>query len=785
MSYVIKRDGKKESIKFDKITSRVKKQCYNLSPMVDPYLVAKKVIEGVFEGVTTSEIDTLAAETAAYMATHHPDYSLLAGRIAISNLQKKWSKKFSDCIHDLYFYINPETNKPAPLISEETYNIVQKYKDVLDGSIIHDRDYGYDFFGYRTLEKSYLIKTNGVPRETPQFMIMRVAIGIHGDNLEEIISTYEEMSTGFFTHATPTLFNAGTNKPQMSSCFLLAMKDDSIAGIYDTLKDCALISQSAGGIGLHIHNIRAKGSYIAGTNGTSNGILPMLRVFNATARYVDQGGGKRKGSFAIYIEPWHPDLIEFLDAKKNNGKDEVRARDLNYAMWIPDLFMERVEADESWTLMCPNECPGLADAYADKFKELYTQYEQEGRGTKVKARELWLAMMQSQIETGFPFMLYKDAINKKSNQKNLGTIKSSNLCTEIMQYTSPEEIAVCNLASIALPKFLVKGKKGQMVVDYERIIEIAGKVTYNLNKVIDRNYYPVKEAEYSNRKHRPIGIGVQGLADLFAILRVPFDSEEAKDLNKKVFEAIYFGALKASCELAKVEGPYETFKGSPASEGILQFHMWNAAPTLGLPWEELIEQIKTHGLRNSLLMAPMPTASTAQILGNNECIEPFTSMMYMRRVLSGEFAIVNKYLVEDLYALGLWDEKMKTKIELEKGSIQNIPEIPDNLKAIYKTVWEISMKDVIQMAAERGAYVDQSQSMNLWVNDPNIAKLTSMHFHAWKAGLKTGMYYLRTRNSASARGLVRDNEPKITEVEAQSQMVCSLDNPEDCVACGA
>jgi ribonucleoside-diphosphate reductase alpha chain len=783
MSYVIKRDGKKESIKFDKITSRIKKQCYNLSSHVDPYIVAKKVIEGVFEGISTSEIDTLAAETAAYMTTHHPDYSLLAGRIAISNLQKKWSKKFSDCIEDLYTYINPETGKPAGLISEETYNIVQKHKDTLDSSIIHDRDYGYEFFGYRTLEKSYLIKTNGSPRETPQFMIMRVAIGIHGDNIEKIIETYEEMSQGLYTHATPTLFNSGTVKPQMSSCFLIHMKEDSINGIYDTLKDCALISQSAGGIGVHIHNVRAKGSYIAGTNGTSNGILPMLRVFNATARYVDQGGGKRKGSFAIYIEPWHQDILDFLDLKKNHGKDEVRARDLNYALWIPDLFMKRVEANLHWTLMCPNECPGLSDVYGDEFEKLYTSYEEAGKGKKVQARDIWHTIVDSHIETGFPYMLYKDSINRKTNHANLGTIKSSNLCTEIMQYTSPDEIAVCNLASIALPKFVVKTKKASHF-DYQKLIEVVGRVTYNLNQVIDRTYYPVPEAKKSNFRHRPIGLGVQGLADVFAIMKIAFDSPEAKDLNKKIFEAIYFGAVSASVEIAKKDGAYETFPGSPASKGVLQFDMWGVNPSLGLPWDELKEQVITHGMRNSLLVAPMPTASTAQILGNNECFEPFTSMMYTRRVLSGEFAVVNRYLVEELDALGLWNDQMKEKIELEKGSIQNIPNIPDQLKNVYKTVWEMSMRDVQQMAADRGAYIDQSQSMNLWINDPNVAKLTSMHFNGWKLGLKTGMYYLRMRNSSAARGIVRE-EPKITATEAASQMVCSLENPEECVACGA
>lgn len=783
MSYVIKRDGKKESIKFDKITSRIKKQCYNLSSHVDPYLVAKKVIEGVYEGIGTYEIDVLAAETAAYMATNHPDYSLLAGRIAISNLQKKWSKKFSDCIKDLYEYVNPETGKKAGLISEEVYKITEKHKDLLDASIIHDRDYSYEFFGYRTLEKSYLIKVNGSPRETPQFMIMRVAIGIHGDNIEKVIETYEEMSQGLYTHATPTLFNSGTVKPQMSSCFLIHMKDDSINGIYDTLKDCALISQSAGGIGVHIHNIRAKGSYIAGTNGTSNGILPMLRVYNTTARYVDQGGGKRKGSFAIYLEPWHLDIQDFLDARKNSGKDEVRARDLSYGLWIPDLFMRRVEANEHWTLMCPNECPGLSDAYGVEFDKLYVGYEEAGKGKRVNARDLWTEIVNNQIETGYPYMLYKDAVNNKTNHSNLGTIKSSNLCTEIVQYTSPDEIAVCNLASIALPRFITFNKKVAQF-DYQKLIEITKHVTYNLNKVIDRTYYPVPEAKNSNFKHRPIGIGVQGLADVFAMMRIAFDSPEAKQINKNIFEAIYFGAMQSSMEIAKKDGAYETFEGSPVSKGIFQFDMWDAKPELlgeGI-WNQLRKDIKKHGVRNSLLVAPMPTASTAQILGNNECFEPFTSMMYTRRVLSGEFAVVNKYLVLDLCERGLWDEKMKNAIINEGGSVQNIPTIPDELKNIYKTVWEISMKDVQKMAADRGAFIDQSQSMNLWVKDPNLAKLTSMHFNGWKLGLKTGMYYLRTKAATKARSVVVQEESKI---EAVDQLVCSLENPEDCIACGA
>ena len=782
MSYVIKRDGKKETIKFDKITSRIKKQCYDLSSQVDPYLVAKKVIEGVFEGIKTSEIDTLAAETAAYMTTNHPDYSLLAGRIAVSNLHKRWSKKFSDCIEDLHKNVNPETGKIAPLISDETYQIVQKHKDLLDASIIHDRDLEYDFFGYRTLEKSYLMKVNREVRETPQFMIMRVAVGIHGDNIEKILETYEWMSNRYFTHATPTLFNAGTLKPQMSSCFLLHMKDDSIPGIFDTLKDCALISQSAGGIGLSIHNVRAKGSYINGTNGVSNGLLPMLRVFNNAARYVDQGGGKRKGSWAMYLEPWHADIIEFLDLKKNTGKDEVRARDLFFAMWIPDLFMKRVEASSHWTLMCPNECPGLSDVYGKDFEDLYLKYEAEGRGTKVDARTVWYAILDCQIETGMPYMLYKDACNIKSNQKNLGTIKSSNLCTEILEYTAPDEVAVCNLASVALSRFVDVSKSGAKF-NFEKMMNAVRVMTYNLNKVIDRGFYPVPEAQKSNLRHRPIGLGVQGLADTFALMRIAFDSPEAKDLNKKIFEAIYYAAMQESIELAKKEGAYETFKGSPASEGILQFDLWGVTPSLGLDWDKIKKDVVKYGLRNSLLVAPMPTASTSQILGNNECFEPFTSMMYTRRVLSGEFAIVNKHLVKDLSAIGLWNETIRNKIIVEKGSIQNIPEIPTELKSIYKTVWEISMKDIQAMAADRGAYIDQSQSMNLWMNNPNYAKLSSMHFNGWKLGLKTGMYYLRSKAATEARSVVRETTEQ--QVDAIAQIACSLDNPEDCLACGS
>lgn len=747
--YVIKRDGRREPVKFDKITSRIEKLCYGLSPLVNPISVALKVIEGIYDGVKTTELDNLAAEVAASMTTTHPDYAMLASRIAVSNLHKNTKKSFSETIKDLYHYINPKTGERAPLIADDVYEIVMENADLFDSAIIYDRDFGYDYFGFKTLERSYLLRINGQVAERPQHMLMRVAIGIHKRDLDAALETYDLMSKRYFTHATPTLFNAGTPKPQMSSCFLLTMKDDSIDGIYDTLKQCAKISQSAGGIGLSIHNIRATGSYIRGTNGTSNGIIPMLRVFNDTARYVDQGGGKRKGSFAIYLEPWHADIFDFLDLKKNHGKEELRARDLFYALWIPDLFMKRVEADEHWTLMCPNECPGLYDTYGKKFEELYEQYEREGRGRKtIKARELWQKIIESQIETGTPYMLYKDACNEKSNQKNLGTIRSSNLCTEIIEYTSPDEVAVCNLASLALPMF-VDGNQ----FNHQLLYDVTYRVTINLNKIIDRNFYPVPEAERSNKRHRPIGLGVQGLADTFIKLRLPFTSPEAKKLNKEIFETIYFAALNASCDMAIFDGPYETYPGSPISQGLFQFNLWGVDEkelSGRWNWAELRERILKHGVRNSLLLAPMPTASTSQILGNNECFEPYTSNIYTRRVLSGEFIVVNKHLLQDLMALGLWSEEMKNEIIKANGSIQHIDIIPQEIRDIYKTVWELSMRDIIDMAADRGIFIDQSQSLNLFVESPNIAKLTSMHFYAWKKGLKTGMYYLRTKPATDA-----------------------------------
>ena len=752
--YVVKRDGRKEAVKFDKITARIKKLCYGLNPLVAPEKVAMKVIEGLFDGVTTSELDNLAAEVAATNTITHPDYALLASRIAVSNLHKNTKKSFSDTVTDLYQYIDPKTNEKAPLISDEVYKIVKKNSDVLDSTIIYDRDFRYDFFGFKTLERSYLLKLKGQVAERPQQMIMRVAVGIHKDDLDAAIETYNYMSEGWFTHATPTLFNSGTPKPQMSSCFLLATKEDSIPGIYDTLKQCAQISQSAGGIGLSIHDIRATGSYIKGTNGTSNGIVPMLRVFNDTAMYVDQGGGKRKGSFAIYIEPWHADIFDFLDLRKNHGKEEQRARDLFYALWTPDLFMQRVEENGDWTLMCPHECPGLSDTHGKKFEKLYKKYESEGKGRKtIKAQELWFKILESQIETGTPYMLYKDAANEKSNQKNLGTIKSSNLCTEIIEYTSPDEVAVCNLASIALPKFVIDGK-----FDFEKLFKVTYRVTRNLDKVIDANYYPVPEARNSNMRHRPIGIGVQGLADAFILMRQAFESEEARQLNKDIFETIYYAALTASKDLAIEKGPYESYKGSPVSQGILQFDMWNVKPSDRWEWDLLREEIQKNGVRNSLLLAPMPTASTAQILGNNECFEPYTSNIYTRRVLSGEFIIVNKHLLRDLVKLGIWDDRLKNKLMASNGSIQNIDEIPDNIKNLYKTAWEISQKVLLDMAADRGAFIDQSQSLNIFMENANFAKLTSMHFYGWKAGLKTGMYYLRTKSATDAIKFTLDKE---------------------------
>jgi len=798
--YVVKRDGKKEPVMFDKITARVRKLCYGLNDLVDPIKISMRVIEGIYDGVSTSELDNLAAEIAATLTTTHPDFAKVAARIAVSNLHKNTKKSFSETVKDLHDYVNPRTGKKASMIAEDVYKIIMDNANKLDSTIIYNRDFGYDFFGFKTLERSYLLKINGQIVERPQHMLMRVSIGIHKEDLDAAIETYELMSKRFFTHATPTLFNAGTPKPQMSSCFLLQMQDDSIGGIYDTLKQTAKISQSAGGIGLSIHNIRATGSYIRGTNGTSNGIVPMLRVYNDTARYVDQGGGKRKGSFAVYLEPWHADIFQFLDLKKNHGKEEMRARDLFFAMWIPDLFMKRVEEDGEWTLMCPNECPHLFDTYGDEFEKLYQSYEEVGKGRKtIKARELWEKILEAQIETGNPYMLYKDAVNRKSNHKNLGTIRSSNLCTEIMEYTAPDEVAVCNLASIAIPMFVSERPDGEKYFDHKKLFKVTKKITKNLDTVIDQNYYPIPEAENSNMRHRPVGIGIQGLADAFILLRMPFTSEEAKKLNKDIFETIYFAALTSSMEIAKINGPYSTYKGSPISQGEFQFNMWNIHEdelSGNWDWIKLRESIMEHGVRNSLLVAPMPTASTSQILGNNEAFEPYTSNIYTRRVLSGEFIVVNKHLLEDLVKLGLWDNGMKEEIMRANGSIQHIESIPQDIKELYKTVWELKMKDIIDMARHRGYFIDQSQSLNLFMKDPDFSKLTSMHFYAWKSGLKTGMYYLRTKSAVNAiqftvskkteevpEGV--EEEKPLTGDELREMVLKSREDPDDCLMCGS
>ncbi len=796
--YVVKRDGHREPVMFDKITERIKKLCYGLNELVDPVKVAMRVIEGLYDGVSTSELDNLAAETAASMTIAHPDYAQLAARVAISNLHSNTKKSFSETMKDMYNYVNPRNGQDAPLIADDVFKVIQENAAFLDSHIIYTRDFNYDYFGFKTLERSYLLKINGKIVERPQHMLMRVSVGIHLDDLKSVIETYDLMSKKFFTHATPTLFNAGTPKPQMSSCFLLAMQDDSIDGIYDTLKQTAKISQSAGGIGLSIHNVRATGSYIRGTNGTSNGIVPMLRVFNDTARYVDQGGGKRKGSFAIYIETWHADIFDFLDLKKNTGKEEMRARDLFFAMWTSDLFMKRVQEDSTWTLMCPNECPGLYDVYGDEFEALYTDYEFRGKGRKtIRARELWEKILESQIETGTPYMLYKDAANRKSNHKNLGTIRSSNLCTEIMEFTSKDEIAVCNLASISLPMFIENGK-----FDHEALYNVTKRVTRNLNKVIDRNYYPVKEAENSNLRHRPVGLGVQGLADAFIMLRMPFTSDEAKKLNQEIFETLYFAAVTASMEMAKEEGPYSTFEGSPMSKGEFQYNMWGMKDeelSGRWDWASLRKEVVEHGVRNSLLVAPMPTASTSQILGNNEAFEPYTSNIYTRRVLSGEFIVVNKHLLHDLVERGLWNETLKQEIMRHNGSVQNIDVIPQDLKELYKTVWEMSMKDIIDMSRQRGYFIDQSQSLNLFMQDANYSKLTSMHFYAWQSGLKTGMYYLRTKAAVDAIKFTLNNDKKeetapalVAETEEISVedykamlLKAQAAGPEDCEMCGS
>jgi ribonucleoside-diphosphate reductase alpha chain len=824
--FVTKRDGSKEPVRFEKISNRIRKMTYGLNnDFVDSTEIAQKVIAGIYDGISTEELDILSAETAASLITKHPDYSILASRIAVSRLHKETKKKFSETIQDLYDYINPETNDPAGLINDYTYEVVMKNKQKLDGAIIHERDFDFEYFGFKTLEKSYLLKTYGKVKESPQHMYMRVAVGIWGEDIKNVLKTYELLSTHMMTHATPTLFNAGTKKPQLSSCFLLMMSDDSIPGIYKTLSDVAVISQNAGGIGLAIHNVRGTGSYIRGTNGTSNGIIPMLKVFNETARYVDQGGGRRKGSFSIYVEPWHSDIEDFIDLRKNVGKEEMRARDLFLALWIPDLFMKRVKADQEWSLFSPSDVPGLWEKYGDEFEQAYEEAERSNKAKKkMKARDLWGRILDSQIETGTPYMLYKDAANRKSNQKNLGTIKSSNLCTEILEYTDKDEQAVCNLASIPVNKFLKstdnrtsKIIRGKCEVDHQSLYDVAYQTSVNLNKVIDVNYYPTPETERSNMRHRPIGIGIQGLADLYAMMGIPFASPEAKRINEEIFETIYFAAMTASVDLAKKEGHYETFQGSPLSEGKFQFNLWdvNESELSGRwDWEKLRKSVMKHGARNSLLLSPMPTASTAQIMGNNEAFEPFTSNIYTRRTLSGEFIVVNKHLVNDLISLNLWNDDMKNLIILNKGSVQNINQIPEKVREVYRTVWEIKQKDLIEMSAGRGKFICQSQSLNLFIENVNSAKLTSAHFHSWELGLKTGMYYLRTKSAVDPlaglgidlekakksvqnvekievptrkidmNGMTSEELSKAAE-EATSGIVCSLDNPDSCEACGS
>jgi ribonucleoside-diphosphate reductase subunit M1 len=803
-NYVRKRDGRKEQVHLDKITSRIQKLCYGLNmDYVDPVSITLKVISGLYPGVTTVELDTLAAETAAMMTTHHPDYAILAARIAISNLHKETKKHFSDVVDDLYKYVSNKTGRRTQMISDEHHAIIMKNADRLNSCIIYDRDFSYNYFGFKTLERSYLLKINGKIAERPQHMLMRVAVGIHGEDIDSAIETYNYMSEKYFTHASPTLFSAATPRPQLSSCFLVTMPEDNLNGIYKCLTQCAMISKTAGGLGVSIHNIRAKGTELSGTNKVSQGIVPMLRMFNNSARYVDQGGNKRPGACAIYLEPWHADIMDFLNLKKNTGKEELRARDLFYALWTPDLFMNRVKNDENWSLMCPHQSPGLSDCWGEEFEKLYKKYEAEGRYVKqLPARDVWRAIYASQVETGTPYMLYKDACNRKSNQQNLGTIKSSNLCTEIVEYTSPDEIAVCNLASIAVNMFVSSERNSY---DFDKLKEITKTVTRNLNKIIDINYYPLPEARNSNLRHRPIGIGVQGLADAFILMRMPFDSKEAHLLNKQIFETLYYGALEASSEIAERDGPYSTYEGSPVSKGILQYDMWGVTPTNLWNWADLKQRIAKHGVRNSLLLAPMPTASTAQILGNNESTEPYTSNIYVRRVLSGEFQIVNQHLLKDLTDRGLWNETMKNQIIANYGSIQNVPGIPDDLKSIYKTVWEISQKVIIDMAADRGAFIDQSQSMNIHLAAPNYGVMSSMHFYGWEKGLKTGMYYLRTKPAANPiqftvdktklmtreeNGINGDAKEKVngttrTPEEEEAALVCSLQNPGACEMCSA
>lgn len=843
---VVKRNGKKEPVVLDKILDRITQQTYGLDKLIIPFEVAQKVIEGIMPDIKTQVLDQLAMETAASLATKHPDYSILAARLAITNLHKETKKSFFETVKDLYKYVDPKTGKHSPIVSENFFNIVKKNADEIDSAIVHSRDHNFDYFGFKTLEKSYLLKLDGKVAERPQYMYMRTAIQVWGENLEKVIETYNTLSEGYYTHATPTLFNSGTGRPQLSSCFLLDVESDSIEGIFNTLKESAQISKNAGGIGISFTKVRSKGTYIAGTNGTSNGIIPFLKIFNETARAVDQGGGKRKGSIAIYMEPWHSDIMEFLDLRKNQGKDEIRARDLFLAMWMNDLFMERVELDEDWSLMCPHECSGLTETYGQEFRDLYTKYESLGKGKRtLKAREVWNKILESQIETGTPYILYKDSINEKSNQSNIGVIRSSNLCAEIVEATgvtktqgeilqnkelldslglgefygeeSVNETAVCNLASIALPKFINKNK----TYNFNKLYEVAYQATINLNNVIDVNFYPSPAAKFSNLLHRPIGMGVQGLADVFFMLGLPYESEEAKVLNKEIFETIYFASIKASCDLAKKDGAYSTYEGSPISQGKLQFDLWGVKPTKRWDWDKLKEDIKKHGVRNSLTTCIMPTASTASILGNEASCEAQTSNMYTRSVLSGTFILVNKYLVKELVKLNLWNDSLRKKIINENGSVQNIPEVPTNLKEIFKTVYEIKQRDVIDMAADRGAFIDQTQSMNIFMDSPNFAKLTSMHFYGWgrrnfimnpdgtpiipqgesieviydsegkarcyrdkRSALKTGIYYLRNKAASDAVKFTVQEETKSVE-EQMAEISCSLDNPDDCLACGS
>ena len=748
---VVKRDGRSEEVSFDKVLERIRRSSDGLS--VNPTAIAQKVLGQIYNGVKTTELDELTSQLATGLSTVHPDYGTLAARISISNHHKNTEPSFTKVIQTLANQTMPKTGEALCYISQELLDTVNTYGNLIDNTIIHDRDYLFDYFGFKTLEKSYLLKdANGKILERPQHMWMRVSLALWSKDLHKAFETYDYMSQKYFTHATPTLFNAGTPRQQLSSCFLLSMNDDSISGIYKTLGDCAQISKHAGGIGLHCHNIRAKGSLIKGTNGTSNGLVPMLRVFNNTARYVDQGGGRRNGSFAMYLEPWHADVEDFLKLKLNTGSEEERARDLFYALWVPDLFMKRVEADGDWTLFCPSEAPGLADVHSDAFEKLYMRYEAEGRGRKtIKAQKLWFQILDNQMETGTPYLLYKDPCNAKSNQQNLGTIKSSNLCTEIIEYSDANETAVCNLASIGLPAFVENG-----TFNFDKLREATAIATRNLNRVIDINYYPTPETHRSNMRHRPIGLGVQGLADVFAMLKYSWDSPEAADLNQRIFEHIYYSAANASCKLAETEGSYETFEGSPASKGQLQPDLWNVTPLTNLDWAGLRKNIQTKGLRNSLLVAPMPTASTSQILGYNECFEPFTSNIYTRRTLAGEYIVVNKYLLKELLDAGLWNEDLKQLIVARNGSIQGIQGIPQHIQELYKTSWELKQRTLIDHAAARGAFICQSQSLNLFVTEPSYAKLTSMHFHSWKKGLKTGCYYLRTKAAVTAQKFTVD-----------------------------